>query len=102
MRAIHVHEFGLHCDDGEIPFELVNIFVNQEQKEITLLFNSKGGEEYTFELYDMMSRLLISEKNISDSGLNTVKLNIDNISTGIYLSVFKNGVKVFTKKVNIL
>ncbi|MFH1321520.1 MAG: T9SS type A sorting domain-containing protein, partial [Bacteroidota bacterium] len=92
-----------NCEELESDpeFELIDVIANSQNNDntITVIFNSTGNENYTIELFDIIGRLLVSEKKISDYGLNNVKINIGKMSEEMYLVVLKNETKVFTKKI---
>lgn len=87
------------CEEGEYSFEFVDLIENnQNEGTITILFNSKGDEEYRLQLIDIYGHLLFSRKNISNYGLNAVKINTNDLTKGIYLIVLQNETKAITKK----
>lgn len=63
--------------------------------EITL---QNTNEETIFEIYDVIGRPVLKEVNIAEQGINLYKLDVKNLSSGIYFLSVANNNKVITKR----
>ncbi|HMG15991.1 MAG TPA: choice-of-anchor V domain-containing protein [Saprospiraceae bacterium] len=89
-------------EESTATYEVANTFSvkmnNVIEDELYILLSSDKSEEYKFELIDLSVKVLKSEKQFVNNGLNTIVLSVGNLPTGIHLlHISKNG-EMITKK----
>ena len=86
------------CVQGELVFEFIGVTPQDNDGFITVLFTSDEGHSYRLELYDILGRIITTERTSeSVCGLNTMKVNTGDLPGGIYLIVLQNSETVSKK-----
>lgn len=87
--------------DGNFDFE-TNIVPNPVQNNAELRFNLETPGNVNFTIIDQTGRTVFTLENISGKGnLNTIPLNLDNLSNGSYLFKLQTGSKYQSGKIII-
>ena len=90
-----------NCLQREVEFEFIGVTAQGNEGFITVLFNSDTGHSYKLELYDILGRLLTTEK-LPESvyGLNAIKVNTSGLSEGTYVIALQNENKILIVKIS--
>ncbi|MBT8245217.1 MAG: T9SS type A sorting domain-containing protein [Winogradskyella sp.] len=90
-----VNEFTLADNDFELnDFAL---FPNPNKGEFTLQFNSNSGKDVNVNIYDISGKLVFENKYDSVSRFNK-QIELNNVSTGVYIMKVTDGEKTITRK----
>ncbi|MEZ4938286.1 MAG: T9SS type A sorting domain-containing protein [Crocinitomicaceae bacterium] len=79
----------------------LEIFPNPANDNLTIRFNALTGNSSQIKMMDLSGKTVRVISNGFTSGLNTIKLNVSDITEGIYMLEFTVDSKVTTKKVVI-
>ena len=88
---------SVHCNNNQ-GFDIISINIDPNNN-LLITFQSEENQIYNVNLYDVTGRKLITETTKPTTGMNTLQLNITDISRGIYLLTFDNNIKIWTKKI---
>jgi ankyrin repeat protein len=62
-----------------------SVYPNPAQTECTVLFNAANQAKYTFEIADVIGKIIMQKDINANAGNNYIKFNIDNFARGVYL-----------------
>jgi len=79
--------------------ENLSVYPNPNNGEFTVQFNTLNNQEVKLEVYNVLGELIVSENNAVTSGLNTLNVNIQEQTKGIYFVKVVSGENMFTTKV---
>lgn len=82
-------------------FEVHQSYPNPATNEATITFTNPRVEEVEFKLFNMLGSLVLTEKIMTEAGVNDIKLNTGRLSAGLYVYTVSNGTKTFTKKLTV-
>ncbi len=90
---------SVHCNNNDNDFDIISINIDPNNN-LLITFQSEENQIYNVNLYDVTGRKLITEiTKPTTKNMNTLQLNITDISRGIYLLTFDNDIKIWTKKI---
>jgi len=94
-----VFSFARQESLGTDSFELngVSVYPNPNNGEFTLSLNSTTGK-VNVGVYDARGRLILG-KTISNTGIITETINLNNVQSGVYLITIQDGNRKTTKKI---
>ena len=69
----------------------VNAFPNPANDNVNIEFNSNDNSEYTVNLIDMSGRIVRSQSGVSTEGLNQLRFDVADLTSGIYMIILNNG-----------
>jgi hypothetical protein len=62
-----------------------SVYPNPAQTECTVLFNAANQAKYTFEIADVIGKIIMQKDINANAGNNYIKFNIGNFARGVYL-----------------
>jgi archaellum component FlaF (FlaF/FlaG flagellin family) len=68
-------------------------YPNPVKQSATLQFSSLQREKYVVSIADISGKIVLHNEGISNAGSNMVKLNVSNLSTGMYIVSLSKGEK---------
>lgn len=77
----------------------LNVYPNPFSSKAVITFNSDVNAKYTARLVDVMGREVYAETINANVGRNSVEMNRNNISTGVYFFTLSDGKATTTKRV---
>ena len=86
------------CGSDENEFDFVNAY-DVDHTELIVEFTSRENEDYTIMLFDASGRRVLDNGGVGYDGLNKVRLDVADLSRGIYIINLSNGTKKFSKRV---
>lgn len=78
-----------------------HIFPSPTHDNAWLRFNSIAKAPYSIEVYDMLGQSTLKVNGVSDDGTNEIKLNLENLPSGIYLVKLYAGSVINILKIQI-
>ncbi len=91
-------EPGVGIDDLYFTNAAINIFPNPANTEVNVQMNVTESVNIEFTLIDLVGQTLVAQDLYFTPGLNSEKIDLSNLSNGIYLLKMKNGSSVYTNK----
>jgi len=79
----------------------INIYPNPANTEVNVQMNVTESANIEFTLIDLVGQTLIAKNLNFTAGMNDEKINLSNLSNGIYLLKMKKGNSVYTNKLII-
>jgi hypothetical protein len=79
----------------------INIFPNPANTEVNVQMNVNDPANIEFTLIDLVGQTLIDRNLYFTAGVNSEKIDLSNLSNGIYLLKMRNGASVYTNKLII-
>lgn len=81
-------------------FELITIMPNPTHSNFTVFYNSPFNKEtVTFEVRDMIGRIIQSADGLTKIGGNTMNMDISDAAPGVYFVILRNRNTSFIEKV---
>jgi hypothetical protein len=98
-----VYNENCECQGGVGITEISNIseiklFPNPTQDILNIQFSSVQGKYTEVTILDVTGRIVQQEKLLIGTGVNTSRINVSNLSNGLYSLVIENTSIVFEKK----
>ena len=83
-----------------IKFEVLDVSPNPSSgEEVYLTINTPSTQEKDIYIYDLLGRLIVTQKEILSEGENKIKLETQSLSAGMFLVVLQDqDLKMITKK----
>jgi hypothetical protein len=75
------------------------VYPNPFNEMMTVSFTSDKAEAYTVSVVDLTGRVILSENKMAAEGANEEALNLQNISSGMYLLVINKGNNVLQTRI---
>ena len=79
-------------------FEAAKLFPNPAQQEISVAFNSPKDCAYELRVTDISGKTLLNSQQTATIGLNAARLNISNLTSGMYFAEIRSADSVQTIK----
>ena len=76
----------------------ITLFPNPTQEILNIQFSSLQGKYTNLTIHDVTGRIVQQEKLLIGTGVNTSRINVSNLSNGLYSLVIENTSIVFEKK----
>jgi uncharacterized delta-60 repeat protein len=76
----------------------IKLFPNPTQEILNIQFSSLQGKYTNLTIHDVTGRIVQQEKLLIGTGVNTSRINVSNLSNGLYSLVIENTSIVFEKK----
>lgn len=89
---------AVNCENNN-EFGIVKIIPNPVKSDLFVFFRNDTEEPVYITAYDVVGQILISEKVISQEGLNRVALDLSNLSNGVYFITVNNTYKNFVERI---
>lgn len=106
---LRVIESGESCPDSLVDTDVsvrelasvtgLSVYPNPFSSKAVITFNSDVNAKYTARLVDIMGREVYAETINANVGRNSVEMNRNNISTGVYFFTLSDGKATTTKRV---
>ena len=82
----------------ELNISSVGVYPNPASDVLNIVFDQKNADESKIDIYNISGILIHSHTIQGNTGLNTLKLNVDNYASGLYMvNVSSQGGSVVTK-----
>lgn len=81
--------------------EMTSIYPNPSNGNMVVEYSSISNSSVQLIAYDMMGRVVFSEVSFATEGTNAFNVNINNISTGIYMFEVRNGSEASRMKFSV-
>ena len=88
----------INCSENA-AFNFVGVLPNPAHDEVNVLFTSVTEDPVTIYVTDVAGKQLLSKEIQAQLGLNTVRISLQEFSSGIYFMGLNNGRKSFVKKI---
>ena len=82
----------------ESQLGIVDLFPNPAIDKLNLLVNVTNNQPVTIHIYDIAGREVLTKKQDTKDGLNTLNFNLSTFKSGIYLLKINDGLKVSMTK----
>jgi len=69
----------------------VNAFPNPAMDNVNIEFTSDANSEFNINLIDMAGRIVRTQSGVSSEGLNQLKFDVADLTSGVYMIVLNNG-----------
>jgi hypothetical protein len=101
VHFIHIVQTGMNDSQSDEQIEFY-IYPNPTTEEVTINYSSNGSHPVRSEIFNNTgARLIYSFEEPSHPGMNTVNLNLSNLSSGIYIIRLQDGHRSNAKKLVI-
>jgi hypothetical protein len=74
---------------------------NPTEQSFQLVFETNQSEETTFQVMDQFGKILFVQNSVSNSGINTVLVNLPDLQSGLYFVKLNSGTKNSVQKLII-
>ncbi len=88
---------SVSCDHNN-NFNLISVLQAQSD-DIEINFVAEEGESYSYNLYNLSGQVLKQFSGNAISGLNSIHINNEDLTAGLYLVVLQNNEKSFSRKI---
>jgi hypothetical protein len=82
-------------------FDVGQNYPNPATGETVISFNTPTVSKVEFRVYNMLGSLVKSNDIITEAGINQVKFNTQDLSSGMYVYTMTNGTTTLTKKMTV-
>ena len=98
-----VYNENCECEGGVSVSEIstiseITLFPNPTQEILNIQFSSLQGKYTNVTIIDVTGRTVLQEKIVIGTGVTTSRINVSNLSNGLYSLVIENTSIVFEKK----
>lgn len=99
IRNLSFNDFATHNETPEIPaFNAIRIFPNPAWNVLNVLFKTQEPGSCCFSIYDQYGRVLINKEISCQRENNTIAINVDELSPGMYFLRMQQKQKTETTK----
>jgi hypothetical protein len=82
-----------------VPGFFSNVYPNPSSGSISVVFDAKANQDYYVTVYNVFGQQMITQKGVTDNGLNKSTLSLDDFAEGTYIVTITVGNQVKTHKV---
>lgn len=84
--------------DNQPSVDVHTIYPNPTKGSADLVFSSKKKEKLNLRVYSLLGKLVINSEIVANLGLNSVRLNLNDVENGVYLVQLGNNNNTTTHK----
>ena len=84
--------------DNQPSVEVHTIYPNPTKGSADLVFSSEEKEKLNLRVYSLLGKLVINSEIVANLGLNSVRLNLNDVENGVYLVQLGNNNNITTHK----
>jgi PKD repeat protein len=88
----------LATKDPMKAFEKLKLFPNPAKDEVSLAFSSKDAREYEIRVTDISGKTISITRQNANAGVNAVRVNVSNLTPGLYFAEIRSAESVQTLK----
>lgn len=89
---------GTQSDEMEIAEDAINVYPSPSKGNLTVEYRSTGTQNVSLKVTDLAGKLLYTATENTVKGNNSFRLNLSNLSSGIYYLQINNGKQTLMKK----
>ena len=84
--------------DNQPSVDVHTIYPNPTKGSVDLVFSSEEKEKLNLRVYSLLGKLVINSEIVANLGLNSIRLNLNDVENGVYLVQLGNGINTATHK----
>ena len=84
--------------DSKESFEMHSVYPNPTKGNAYLVFSTEQSENIEVRVFSMLGNQVYQAKTSTNSGLNTIQIDLTGVENGVYLVQVSNGSKTNTQK----
>jgi len=84
--------------DNQPNLDVHTIYPNPSKGSVDLVFSSEEKEKLNLRVYSLLGKLVINSEIVANLGLNSIRLNLNDVENGVYLVQLGNDINTATHK----
>jgi len=89
---------GLSAELSDVKFDLLQNSPNPANSYTDVSFSTPLAGDFTLKVYNMIGKEVLIQHIRGMAGINTTRLNLEGISSGVYMLSIKNGANILTRR----